>query len=408
MNCPYPKFHTHIQQRPFFNYPLSPKDRGLNKIQICPHPLPLPPLYPLPSTLYPYLLSTLYPLPSTMSPIKVLLVEDSLIALELLQRLLKSSPEIEVVGTARNGQEALELIPNVNPRVICTDLHMAPIDGLELTREVMAKFPRPILVISNSVQEDDTRNIFGLLQAGAVDIFPKPTSGDYTEYEQVKHRLLAKIKMLSEVTVKARANVTLLANNASANIDLNGTLQAIAIGASTGGPQAIHNIITSLPPNLPIPIFCAQHIGDGFLTGLISWLKEDSQLNIKIAQIGETPAPNTVYFAPERAHLEFDAQGKFIYSNFTASTGTCPSIDALFKSVARIYGRASASILLTGMGTDGVAGTEAVKAAGGITIAQDEQSCLVFGMSKLAIASGAVGHVLGLPEIVPFLRSRLP
>jgi two-component system, chemotaxis family, protein-glutamate methylesterase/glutaminase len=343
-----------------------------------------------------------------MSPIKVLLVEDSLIALELLQRLLRSSSEVEVVGTARNGQEALELIPKVNPSVICTDLHMAPIDGLELTRQVMEKFPRPILVISNSVQEDDTKNIFGLLQAGAVDIFPKPTSGDYTEYEQVKHRLLAKIKMLSQVTVKARfCSSTLQSHITSASLNDTATLRAIAIGASTGGPQAIHKIITSLPQNLPVPIICAQHIGDGFSAGLISWLNEDSNLTVKIAQIGETPAPKTVYFAPEKAHLEFDAQGKFIYSNFTTATGTCPSIDVLFKSVARIYGKSSASILLTGMGTDGVAGMEAVKAAGGLTIAQDEQSCLVFGMSKLAISAGAVSDILNLSEIAPFLVAKI-
>jgi two-component system, chemotaxis family, protein-glutamate methylesterase/glutaminase len=343
-----------------------------------------------------------------MSPTKVLLVEDSLIALELLQRLLRSSSEVELVGTARNGQEALELIPKVNPDVICTDLHMAPIDGLELTQTVMAKFPRPILVISNSVQEDDTKNIFGLLRAGAVDIFPKPTSGNYTEYEHVKHRLLAKIKMLSQVTVKVRSNTaTVQPIISSANIQNTGTLRAIAIGASTGGPQAIHKIITSLPQNLPIPIFCAQHIGDGFLNGLISWLKEDSKLNVKVAQIGEIPAPQTVYFAPERAHLEFDAEGKFIYSNFVSATGTCPSIDALFRSVARIYGSSSASILLTGMGTDGVAGTEAIEAAGGMTISQDEQSCLVFGMSKLAIAADAVGHILSLSEIAPFLLTKI-
>ena len=343
-----------------------------------------------------------------MSPIKVLLVEDSLIALELLQRLLKSSPEVEIVGTARNGREALELIPQVNPSVICTDLHMAPIDGLELTKEVMAKFPRPILVISNSVQEDDTRNIFGLLQAGAVDIFPKPTSGDYREYEQVKQRLLAKIKMLSQVSVKAKSqHPEWQSTGASAHINDPSSLRAIAIGASTGGPQAIHKLITSLPHDFPIPLICAQHIGDGFLTGLISWLKEDSHLNVKVAQIGETPAPKTVYFAPERAHLEFDAQGKFIYSNFTSATNTCPSIDALFRSVARIYGSSSASILLTGMGTDGVAGTEAVAAAGGMTIAQDEQSCLVFGMSKLAIDSGSIGHILRLSEIAPFLLTKV-
>jgi two-component system chemotaxis response regulator CheB len=343
-----------------------------------------------------------------MSPTKVLLVEDSLIALELLQRLLKQSAEVEIVGTARNGQEALDLIPTTNPGVICTDLHMAPNDGLELTRQVMANFPRPILLISNSVQEDDTKNIFSLLQAGAVDIFPKPTSGDYKEYDQVKHRLLAKIKMLSQVTVKARSGSTILNPiGSSPNINDTGTLRVIAIGASTGGPQAIHKIITALPQNLPVPIICAQHIGDGFLTGLISWLNEDSQLTVKIAQVGETPAPRTVYFAPEKAHLEFDPQGKFIYSNFTSSTGTCPSIDTLFRSVARIYGRSSASILLTGIGTDGTFGMQAIAAAGGTTIAQDEQSCLVFGMSKQAIAAGCVQYTLGIQEIAPFLITKI-
>jgi two-component system, chemotaxis family, protein-glutamate methylesterase/glutaminase len=342
-----------------------------------------------------------------MAAIKVLLVEDSLIALELLQRLLKSSPEVEVVGIAKNGQEALDLIPQIKPQVICTDLHMAPIDGLELTRQVMIKFPCPILVISNSVKEDDTKNIFGLLQAGAVDIFPKPVGGDYNDYEQVKDRLIAKIKMLSQVTVKAREATAVSSANVHPGRDEIGQLRAIAIGASTGGPQAIHKIITSLPPDLPIPIFCAQHIGDGFLTGLISWLKEDLPLNVKIAQIGETPAPQTVYFAPERAHLEFDAQGKFIYSNFTTDTGTCPSIDVLFRSVARVYGQSSVSIILTGLGTDGVAGTEAIAAAGGLTIAQNEQSSLVHGMSKLAIATGSVAHILDLSEIATFLKSRL-
>jgi two-component system, chemotaxis family, protein-glutamate methylesterase/glutaminase len=342
-----------------------------------------------------------------MSPTKVLLVEDSLIALELLQRILRDSAEVEIVGTARNGREALELIPSLNPDVICTDLHMSPIDGLELTKEVMAKFPRPILVISNSVQEDDTRNIFGLLQAGAVDIFPKPMSGDYTEYEQVKQRLLAKIHMLSQVRVKARSIFPAHSIDPSAIAQDPNALKAIAIGASTGGPQAIHKILTSLPENFSAPIICAQHIGDGFLAGLINWLKEDAQLNVKIAHIGETPAPNTVYFAPERAHLEFDAEGKFIYSNFTAATGTCPSIDALFRAVARRYGNTSASILLTGMGNDGIAGTEAVAAAGGLTIAQSEQSCLVFGMAKLAIATGKVNQVLNVEEIAPFLLTKM-
>jgi two-component system, chemotaxis family, protein-glutamate methylesterase/glutaminase len=139
-----------------------------------------------------------------MAPTKVLLVEDSPVAMELLQRLFKSTPEVEIVGVARNGQEALAMIPRVNPTVICTDFHMEPVDGLELTKQVMANFPRPILVLSNSVKSDDTKNVFALLQAGVSDIFPKPMGTEFPEYEAIKTKLLSKIKMLSGMTVKHR------------------------------------------------------------------------------------------------------------------------------------------------------------------------------------------------------------
>ena len=139
-----------------------------------------------------------------MAPTKVLIVEDSPVAMEILQRLFKSTPEVEIVGIARNGQEALAMIPRVNPTVICTDFHMEPIDGLELTKQVMANYPRPILVLSNSVKADDTKNVFALLQAGASDIYPKPTGGDYAEYEAIKQKILSKIKLLSGMNVKAR------------------------------------------------------------------------------------------------------------------------------------------------------------------------------------------------------------
>ena len=138
-----------------------------------------------------------------MAPTKVLLVEDSPIAMELLQRLFKGIPEVEIVGTARNGQEALAMIPRLNPTIICTDFHMEPVDGLELTKQVMANFPRPILVLSNSVKSDDTKNVFALLQAGVSDILPKPM-GTESEYEAIKTKLLSKIKMLSSMTVKHR------------------------------------------------------------------------------------------------------------------------------------------------------------------------------------------------------------
>jgi two-component system, chemotaxis family, protein-glutamate methylesterase/glutaminase len=139
-----------------------------------------------------------------MAPTKVLLVEDSPVAMEVLQRLFKGAPDVEIVGTARNGQEALAMIPRLNPTVICTDFHMEPIDGLELIKQVMANFPRPVLVLSNSVKSDDTKNVFALLQAGASDIFPKPMGGEYAEYEAVKQKILSKIKLLSGMTVKAK------------------------------------------------------------------------------------------------------------------------------------------------------------------------------------------------------------
>jgi two-component system, chemotaxis family, protein-glutamate methylesterase/glutaminase len=139
-----------------------------------------------------------------MAPTKILLVEDSPVAMELLQRLFKNTPEVEIVGTARNGQEALAMIPRLNPAVICTDFHMEPVDGLELTKQVMANFPRPILVLSNSVKSDDTKNVFALLQAGVSDIFPKPVGGEAAEYDAIKVKLLSKIKMLSGMTVKAK------------------------------------------------------------------------------------------------------------------------------------------------------------------------------------------------------------
>ena len=139
-----------------------------------------------------------------MAPTKVLIVEDSPVAMEVLQRLFKSSPEVEIVGTARNGQEALAMIPRVNPAVICSDYHMDTMDGLEFTKQVMANFPRPILILSNSVKSDDTKNVFALLQAGVSDIFPKPLGGEYSEYEAVKQKILSKIKLLSGLTVKAR------------------------------------------------------------------------------------------------------------------------------------------------------------------------------------------------------------
>lgn len=371
------------------------------------------------------------------SPTQVLLVEDSPVALKILEKLLASSPDIEVVGTACNGKEALEIIPKVQPAVICTDFHMKEMDGLELIKQVMAHYPRPILVVSNSVHTEDSHNIFRLLEAGAVDVFPKPTTGIASDYERVKRELITKIKILSGVTVftkrsphsppcplspEGTPNPPTTPSHAShlnfensctsyaphhPILPLTNRIRVVTIGASTGGPQALRIILTQLPSNFPVPVICTQHISEGFLQGLIDWLGTECKLQVKIAQVGESPLPGTIYFAPERNHLELDAQGRFTYSTSPPVNGHRPSVTVTFKSIANFYSRATAGVLLTGMGRDGAEGMQTIASHGGITIAQDEKSSVVFGMPKEAIALGAAQHILPSQEIAPLLLSKI-
>jgi two-component system chemotaxis response regulator CheB len=359
-----------------------------------------------------------------LSPIKVLLVEDSPVVTIILKRIFDSSPEIKVVGTACNGLEALELIPKLQPQVICTDLNMAPMNGLEFTQEVMKKYPLPILVISASVQADDTQNVFQLLKAGALDVFPKPMGGSASDYDRLANQLVAKIKILSGVKVFTRHQKFVPTEPLNKNVKkINQlpvspyqflpdnvkppTIKLLVIGASTGGPQALHAIISKLPANFPVPVICIQHISEGFLQGLVDWLGYESKLPVKIAAVGELPQAGTVYFPPDKFHLELDSKGRFVYSEAPPVGGHCPSVTVTFKSVANFYSRAVAAVLLTGMGRDGADGMLAIAKVGGLTIAQDEATSVVFGMPKEAIALGAVQQILPISAIAPFLLAKL-
>jgi two-component system chemotaxis response regulator CheB len=343
---------------------------------------------------------------------KVVLVEDSPVALEILQRLLNSSPDVDVVGIARDGVEALEVITRTQPDVICTDFLMEKMDGLELTKRVMAEDPRPILVISNFVQKTDVDNVFRLLQAGASDVFPKPTTDSPTDYERLKSALIAKIKVLSHMKVTAKRQPTsgigkpaTSGNISAAPIrmqNVSSRVKAIAIGASTGGLQSIQKIVCQLPSNFPLPIICTVHVTSGVLPGLVSWLSSECPLQVKIAEVGETPAPGTVYFAPEKNNLELDMRGKFAYAQCPETDKHCPSINATFKSVARFYGKATAGVLLTGIGRDGAEGLQAIAQAGGITVGQDDKGG-AFGMVKEAKSLNAVQQVMTIEKIAPFL-----
>jgi two-component system chemotaxis response regulator CheB len=346
---------------------------------------------------------------------KVVLVEDSPVALEILQRLLNSSAEVDVVGTARNGAEGLEVITKTKPDVICTDFMMENMDGLELTQRVMAEDPRPILVISNFVQKADVDNVFRLLQAGAADVFPKPSTDSPTDYERLKSALVTKIKVLSNMKVTKRQPGQSLTSSVkpttsgafSANqplmTNVSSRVKVIAIGASTGALQSIQKILCQLPTNFPLPIICTAHVTQGVLSGMVNWLSNECGLKVKIAQVGESPSPGTVYFAPEKNNLELDIKGKFIYTPCPETDKHCPCISVTFKSMARFYGRATAGVLLTGLGRDGAEGLQAISQAGGITLAQDDKGGAAYGMVKEAMGLNAVQQVLAIDKIAPFL-----
>lgn len=395
--------------------------------------------------------------------IRVLLVEDSPVATTIFKRMLSTSPDIVVVGCARTGTEGLAMIPHLQPHVICTDLHMPQMDGLEFTQEVMAKFPRPILVISSSVQPENTHNVFKLLQAGAVEVFPKPRGAIGEHYETTRSELISKIRILSGVAVFTRYRKQQIPESTPVVTKTDGTtkpvssqpeestrvglsvrpkvgiqplpssrransppassrtsilsvrtsispvqlVKIVGIGASTGGPQALYTILTNLPANFPLPIICVQHISEGFLQGLVDWLNSESAMQVKIASADELPQPGTIYFPPERHHLELNSQNRFICSSAPPCSGHRPSVTVTFNSIAKIYGSKAMGILLTGMGRDGADGMQAIHQAGGVTIAQDEKTSVVFGMPKEAIALGAASLVLPINEIAPMMLNKL-
>ena len=343
--------------------------------------------------------------------IKVLLIDDSPIALTILGRILLTAPDIQVVGTAKDGKEGLALVQQLKPDVICVDLHMPVMDGYEFTKECMAKFPTPILVVSVSVQEGST-NIFKLLEAGAIDVFAKPRSGIESEYDKRALELISKVRMVAGVVpIRKHKGVGIQELGVgSKKLDKErvfselGVIRVIAIGASTGGPQALQTILSQLPANFPLPIICVQHIGSEFATGFIEWLATQCRIKVKFAQTGESPEHGTIYFPQIETHLKINGDGRFFSTAEPLYDGHRPSITVTMRSVADYYKNDVMAILITGMGRDGAEGMLSVLRTGGITIAQDENSSIVFGMPKAAIEIGAAKYVLSPEEIVKILN----
>lgn len=334
--------------------------------------------------------------------IKVLIVEDSLSVSKVLTDILNSDPHIMVTGVAYNGKEAVEMASCLKPDIITMDIHMPVMDGLEATKQIMARNPVPILIICASALEPETDMAFKAISYGALDVIDKKQAG-ITGNEEYRKKLTEKIKFLSRITV-IRHPLAAFSDRKeikkSFEVPKKEILdRIIAIATSTGGPDALRKILKDFPQKLPCGVVIVQHITSGFLEGLVAWLNSECQIKVKIAENSEEICPGTVYMAPTDLQMRVEQGGRIHLSNEPVHNGHKPSGDILLESVANVYKEKAIGVILTGMGRDGAMGIKAIKQMNGKTIAQDEKSCAVFGMPKAAIDMGVVDNVLPLENI---------
>ena len=341
--------------------------------------------------------------------IRVLVVEDSAVTREYLVYLLEQEPGLKVVGTARDGVEALEQAERLRPDIITMDVHMPRMNGYEATRRIMEQFPTRIVMVSASTSREETDIAFEALKAGALTLVDKPGGPDHPNHAKTVRTLIETVKLMSEVKVVRRwprrerpAPPSPLPVRPSRKIRL------IAIGASTGGPQVLAGLLAKLPGDLAAPVLIVQHIASGFTPGLVEWLSQATPLRVKVAEPGESVRSGAVYFAPVDFQMGIAADGRIRLAKEPAEDGFCPSASYLFQSVAQSYGGAAIGVLLTGMGRDGAAGLLRLREAGGVTMAQDEETSVIFGMPAEAIRLGAVQHVLSPDRMAEMIRTLVP
>lgn len=348
-----------------------------------------------------------------MAKIRVLVVEDSLTVRRRLCDVLGADPEIEIAGEAQDGKRAIELCRALKPDVVTLDMMLPVMSGLAATEYIMAHCPTPILIVSASTNRGELFKTYDALAAGAVDALDKPMGGETND--DWERRIVATVKLVSRVKVithlRARLGAFGRAPAASPETNFSSVWRShecrvIGIGASTGGPGAILVVLRALPSAFPIPVLLVLHIGEPFGSAFAEWLDGQTLHRVSYARDGEAVADarGRVVMAPPDRHLEVRG-GRLRLTSAPERHFCRPSVDVLFESIAGEYGAASAACLLTGMGRDGAAGMLDIRKAGGLTLAQDEATSVVYGMPREAFMIGAVERVLPLDEIGPALAS---
>ncbi len=349
--------------------------------------------------------------------IRVLVVEDSAFMRKMLQGIIARDPQLEVIGQARDGREAVSLAESLHPDVISMDINMPRMDGLQATELIMSQNPRPIVVVS-SESRDGAHSTLRALELGAIDFVPKPSSGVDLDMNLVGDELNRKLKMAAKVHVIRTATRSNIAapgakrpaalprppKEASLSFPGNGRFPIVVFAASTGGPATLMRLVPNFPKDFPAAIFLVQHMPATFTSQFGPQLAEVAALSVKEAEENEAVQPGMLYICPGSHHLRISARGKILLDDGPRISGYRPCADVTLETAAAFAGNMAIGVVLTGMGNDGAQGVKAVKAAGGVVFAQDEATSVIFGMPAEAIKTGAVDEILGVEEIYPAIE----
>ncbi|MGR6836138.1 protein-glutamate methylesterase/protein-glutamine glutaminase [Syntrophomonas erecta] len=348
-----------------------------------------------------------------MKKTRVLVVDDSAFMRKVLTDIINSNPDMEVVGKARDGQDALGKVQELHPDVVTMDVEMPGVDGLTALARIMALHPVPVIMLS-SVTSRGAEQTFKALQLGAVDFIPKPSGQISLDIETVKDDIIRKIKIAAGTRKRLtnfksntliRGHKPTLMDKPKGNI-ITPLNKLLLIGTSTGGPKALHQVIPGLPANLNAGVLIVQHMPPGFTRSLAERLDSLSSLRVKEAEHGEKVLPGCVYIAPGDYHLKlkssFAGENRELFIQLDQSParqGLRPSVDVMFESAAQHFWSHMVCVIMTGMGNDGAWGIQLIKDKGGKIIAEHQSTCIVYGMPKAAVATGKVDKIVPLHEI---------
>ena len=341
--------------------------------------------------------------------IRVLIVDDSAYVRKMMTQMLSRSPFVDVIGTARDGKEALELAEALKPDVITCDINMPEMDGVSFVREQMARRSVPIVIIS--VASPSGEQVLSALEAGAVDFLQKPTALATDRLLEVAEELVAKVKAAAGAKMwragamaAAKTPALLAASVSAARADI------LLIGISTGGPQALKALIPQLPPDFPVPVGIVLHMPVGYTELYARKLDEVSQIKVKEAAEGDLIEAGHAYLAPAGRHLSFRRAGATVVAHLDVrplDTPHRPAVDVMFQSAAEIYGGRVLGVVMTGMGSDGREGAAWIKARGGQIVTEAESSCVVYGMPRSVVEAGLSDASAPLETLIPVILERL-